>query len=554
MHAGNEALRDPMNSRKVVRMGLLALGILAVVLSIISSVASPELAPQLVSLPENGPADTRLQDLHLLLPDDVLITMRVSKFFLAHGYPGFNVSDLSQPATSYLLPVILAPVFYFLSDNAALTVVILLGVASIIGSAFLVARSRRSLDPTLVMLVAALLLNATTLSYLYSGWEHLPEGFMCGLCCYWVLRKKPSYLNAARIGLFGATAVLLRIDAVLLVGPILVGYALSNKRGTAAVGVLCATALIAIYACLQWHWFHNFFPTTARLKANYLVPVSYQARYWLRMLWAGTAAGFIPVLLVSNWKRLLRSPLTAKAMIAGVVLSYCYAGLVSDVFFGARMYLPALVVCIIVIASLDGAASEIAPEVTLSSTAKAAYAVLFLLSVGNILWAAFIQRIVTPLENSTSLAAQQLVLSRYIKANLTPSDGAVGVFWLGTVSFALPEYEIADFLGKADEQIAQLRPKWGPPGHNKWDIEHTLRKWNPAVIVSPVPLPFAEARERLAAHRFYAFFDDAATSDGIRENYRFCIPYDGLNWGLFVRNDLYQKLAESCKTVQSLDL
>ena len=105
---------------------------------------------------------------------------------------------------------------------------------------------------------------------------------------------------------------------------------------------------------------------------------------------------------------------------------------------------------------------------------------LFSLSIGSFLLQFFAGGIISPVANHVDPQAQQLAVADFIMKRLSPTDGAVGVFYLGAVSFALPEFEIADFLGKADEQIAQLNPKWGPPGHNKWNIELTLRKSNPA--------------------------------------------------------------------------
>jgi len=86
-----------VNSQTVIKIGLYTLGALAVVLGFISCIIPSEL----VSLTQNGHDGAGLKDIHLILPDDVMITMRVSKFFLAHGYPGFNLSDLSQPSSAF---------------------------------------------------------------------------------------------------------------------------------------------------------------------------------------------------------------------------------------------------------------------------------------------------------------------------------------------------------------------------------------------------------------------------------------------------------------------
>jgi hypothetical protein len=100
-----------MDGKRLYRLALVAIAAFAIVLALLSRSGMPEV----VLLPEHLHAAAcvlrKLKDIHIILPDDVMVTMRVSKFFLAHGYPGFNLTDLSQPATSYLWPILLSPFF-----------------------------------------------------------------------------------------------------------------------------------------------------------------------------------------------------------------------------------------------------------------------------------------------------------------------------------------------------------------------------------------------------------------------------------------------------------
>lgn len=83
-----------------------------------------------------------LQNLYVILDDDVMITMRVAKVFLRQGYPSFNRSDLSQPATSYALPLVAALLFKLLPDNLALLVAAAIGFALTVLTGLLIARSK----------------------------------------------------------------------------------------------------------------------------------------------------------------------------------------------------------------------------------------------------------------------------------------------------------------------------------------------------------------------------------------------------------------------------
>jgi hypothetical protein len=138
-----------------------------------------------------------------------------------------------------------------------------------------------------------------------------------------------------------------------------------------------------------------------------------------------------------------------------------------------------------------------------------------------------------------SPTAQQYVIARWIDANLRPGDGSIGFFFLG-VAYDLPRFEIADFLGKADESIAVSKVKQGPPGHNKWDIDKTLAKWKPQAIVpaGPSDPALAETRENARRHAPDLLFNDTISKD-----FTYCYVPDSTagvhdRWGFFLRRDI----------------
>jgi hypothetical protein len=140
---------------------------------------------------------------------------------------------------------------------------------------------------------------------------------------------------------------------------------------------------------------------------------------------------------------------------------------------------------------------------------------------------------------------------------LKPSDGAIGFYYLG-VSYHLPGFEIADFLGKADEMIATSAVRWGPPGHNKWDTNKTVKKWNLQAIVPSGNADFNiianvdNAKKALAGKRDFGFAPDLLVNDNINEKYAYCyLKSDGNKtqdkWGFFLRKDLAIKHQSNIK-------
>lgn len=559
-----------MNRLILLRKTLLVL--LAVLLiSTIPGLLFPKLLPSVVYLG----SDTSLpfwQDMNLtriLLPDDVMITLRAAYFLWETGSPVMNNSDTAQAATSYLMPIIIAPLFSFLSFNGVVLATALIGVLSTAITAILIyinsPRERR------LILTAAFFANATTLYYLYSGWEPLLQALLITVFFLLAIKEDSSKATLALTGAFGALAVLARADSVILTLPVIACIALSctkSKRNLIPLIVFCAIG--AIYAALQYHWFQTFTPTTARLKAGTLPSLDYSLNYYLGLLSFGGAALAIPLVFLSRVGDIRNATAPHIAAIVGIALSYIYCFAVSDVFAAGRMYIAPLALAAIVSATLPSR-HQTFPVRTTQSLGSIFIVALILVSIywmpkgglqeriempfvrikageSNQIVAKYLQ----PRISDGSAAADQVALAYYIENNISPKEGSIGLFYLGT-GYQLPEYEVADFLGKSDEAIARTKPKWGPPGHNKWDIDKTIEKWNPAAI--PLSMGIAlqapeELERQLAAHTPFTFWNDLYLNSRIREGYTFCAPVSTLWTGLLLRNDVYQKVQGSCHLVQ----
>ncbi len=488
-------------------------------------------------------------DVHITLPDDVMITMRVAKYFAEHGITAYNVGDLAQAATSYVLPIFAAPLFMILNDNIALLVLSLLGAASMgIIAALLVKR-----QPNLVgwALAIAFALNTSSLWYMYSAWEHLFEALIV-VSIYIIAERAESPRRFVLIGALSALAVLMRVDAVFLVVPILLSLLFDKRTRSHAVFAVISFALIGIaYALLQLSWFGWLTPTTARLKAGALPPLTFAVERWLSAIKMGSATLVIPVLMGAFALQIHKSHLLAKAALFGVCLNYIFAFTISDNFLAGRMYIAPLALTAVVLSGLEWRLTAMPKLLGLVQVAFVGGVILSLYLTAQIFgFDPLRPQLETPLSTPATQLAQQAVIADYIGSHFQPTDGSIGLFFLGQASFELDQFRVADFLGKADEAIARGPVKYGPPGHNKWDIDASLKKWKPAAI--PLQEIFAlasqaELKKQVRDKVDFAFWRELAANSKIRKGYVFCKPYPTIDWGLYVRLDLWHRVSDSCQ-------
>lgn len=493
----------------------------------------------------------KLMSFVVILQDDVMITMRVSKFFLENLYTGFNLSDLSQPSTSYLLPIILSPLF-FLPDNVALIIVSSLSVIVIIMITFILLNGFQKSSSLRYLLITIFLTNQTTLAFASSGWEIIFQTLFILLVWKLTLDSSESIklINYLLIGLLASIGFLIRSDSIFLLSGAAL-YILTSKRIkfilASAIAFLSPTM---IYFYFQMSWFGNVFPTTARLKANYLIDFGYMFRYQISLIFSNSAALWVLVTMIIGIVLLLMRRLDYKVslILLSIFLSFTYNFVVSDVFPYGRMYLPTLAISILFIGhSLDRSLEH-------KNLNKSGYSfiriftyiyLIFSLIINLRFFATdFLLTRIESLEKPVNLhpTIEQYYLSRYISENIPQNDGAIGVMWLGTTGFYLIDYEIADFLGKADELIAITEVRSGPPGHNKWNTQLSFEKWNPAIVFSDIGTYNKIIADGCPIDFDYdwAFSDDILCS-ALNRGYIIHRPYDQFNQILLVRDDVYKQ-------------
>ena len=516
------------------------------------------------------------------LADDVMISLRSGIILNEIGIPAFNRTDRAQPSTSYVSPYLFSALLKIFPANLAVVVYALLGLFAVgLTAGFIFASSKSKLNGALI--VAALFLTQTNLLYSLDGWDHLFQGLFLVLATVIALHSPYSKTLLAISSLALVLGSLFRPDGLLIVVAILsiIYFSLSDRRRFFLWCFLPYTTLMLAAMSTNYLQFGHLTPTTARLKIGDSPSITYSIRYALdNSFLSYTDLSLLGVLLVVIfvYRRFLFDKITA-ILSTGCAITCLFALYNSDVLVGARMYWASTCVMATLLAAK-------APPVLLFNTTKDCISIskeyidlsallrgiwlnnlktiaiilggfLVVVSIGLSLVTHLRQAIATS-SSFYSPTAQQYVIAKWISEHLSPNDGAIGFFFLGT-SYYLPSFEIADFLGKADEDIAMSKVKWGPPGHNKWDIDKTLDKWRIQAIVpaGPASNPASEgvrekALKALDERRDFGFQPALVLNERVSREFAYCYvpefrPNLASRWGFFVRRDIASRFQElSC--------
>ena len=297
------------------------------------------------------------------------------------------------------------------------------------------------------------------------------------------------------------------------------------------------------------YFFSDVKPNTAYLKIlslkdSFLLGIKYlvnplSSNYWL----------FIFLFICSFYSRLnLAQKLIIKCLIAQIIYIVYVGG---DVFTNSRfliLFIPILI--ILFFDTLDIFFKKFHKKTVNQKT--------YILIVAIILLAQYFNP--TNLKdyllyksngnlNQENRITSHIILIDKIKKNLEPSDGSIGLHWLG-ISYHLPDFHIVDFLGKANEHIAKSNYKNDSIAHNKWDYSYAFKNFN----IAAVPLyswNYEKALKRSKTGNFVGDkegFLNAAAEYMIKSgDYTFIYPDElnikkNLSLGLFVRKDLIRKI------------
>ena len=501
----------------------------------------------------------------LRLNDDVMVSLRAGYMLRETGTPSMNRTDVAQPSTSYAAPYLYSWLLHFFSRESAIYVYALLGLLSVaLTMCLIVLYSASGIRG--VILVAALCLTTTHLLYSLGGWDHLFQGLFLTAATCLSLSKRVRPQRALVIALLLVLGTTFRPDGGLLALGILASLWFATPRWRVLLsGLIPYVAIMGLVLAVNDYQFGHLTPTPARLKIGGAPSLGYKLHYIL----ANGVLSYSALTLFTGLLLLLlayRIPATHRRVIPIVIACVVTVGFAlynSDYFAGARMVWSSTCVLAVAFGVLAPRLAYLEVQEAKSSWSQAAPLVRMILAAYVVviavgLTAGAVQRriqeaTITSGLVKTSATAQQYVIARWIKANLQPKDGPIGFFYLG-VSYDLPSFEVADFLGKADEAIATLKAKQGPPGHNKWDLDRTLTKWKPQAIVPPGPVDpnLPETRENSHRHA-----PDLLLNQKIAGDFQYCyVPASDPGvvdqWGFFVRDDIAARYSGELRCSQAL--
>lgn len=507
---------------------------------------------------------------HLTSPvrlyDDVMIGFRTSYILRERGIPAFNRIDVAQPTTSYIAPYLFACLLKLLRPNFAIIFYALLGLFCVAGTMAIVVWYSRSTTNAL-LLVLLLLSTSTNLKFALNGWDHLFQGFFLAFAIALSLKPGMTSRRMFAVSFLLVLGTLYRPDGLIIALGIFAVVFLSSSsvRQFVLFGAAPYILLTGAALALNFHQFGHLTPTSARLKLGAAPSLGYILKYIVENGILSYSALTLLVMLAVFYFVFSRTMPRAKGLIVigCCVVTAAIALYNSDYLSGARMIWSPVCVLAVLIAVSSPALfpsskhrlkelMEIAPIYRRQPSASpspfamagsraflAFMAVVVISSLASLIVQRHKSAVISQNSFYESNTAQQYFIAQWIARNLSPSDGSIGFFFLG-VSYDLPRFEIADFNGVADESLARRKAGNGMPGHNKWDVNTTLDKWNPQAIVPGGPIDPARPETRLNSltHAPYLLSNSRITG-----GYAYCYVPDsdaGIRdeWGFYLRKDI----------------
>jgi hypothetical protein len=493
-----------------------------------------------------------------LVADDSMITLRIAHN-VADGFgPYFNPGEHLAANTSLSMPFLLSPVFHFAYLAEAVRLLSMVSMALSMAILMMVSLFAENISAA-VLTVATLALLPTMRLYAPTIWEHIPQCLFVttGLCV--VLGRWPQLARwRYEAGLLFLTAAFwLRPDCLPLMLPIMCVIAWRIKKGlnvSSAAALLISIAAIAGYFALHFHFYGAFLPNTYYLKVSFGPASIAEGLFYVArtVLDSATPLALLALLLMVLLRH--RGMALPEAVVCvGLLLQLFYIVFVGgDVFPCGRFF---LLISPMVWMLFWEKTLDVMKDTPVRRQAAGVWAIritLFCFLLAQIKFLADQEQqkdhnIQVYGRSSVSLMPdpprEEAALSEYIQSHFTPADGQVGLFYLGALGYYLPNYHIADFLGKADAVIAHEPVKWGPVGHNKWDIHHTLEARHVAVIPYTL-IPVSSAEDALRRKQNFAFIPALELDPYLRAHYTYFSPERlGLGYsGLLVRNDLVNRV------------
>lgn len=336
-------------------------------------------------------------------------------------------------------------------------------------------------------LLALLVLWATNFVYFRSYWLE-PDTLT------------PSWVYS--LMLFGVACVV-RLDSAIFLGVAIFNYALLGAPfRKLCLGALVATSVIVAVLAFQFSYYGHLLPNTFALKASLN---SASTTRGLRYLGDFLAQGEGIMLLAAWFALWAQMPTQRRALLSIGILLLSWTGYVvllgGDAFPRSRFFVPIIPVSHVLVGlalarwdygriSRDQHVNKSVPNVAL-------------VVAGLGLCFAYAFTIARGISKSPEHQFQRdmVAIAETIKASKVPRLEPIATFLAGTVPYLLPDRNFHDALGKVNRFIARQKPRYGPPGHSKWNFDYSLGIIKPALIIVGEPFSRRAPRELLEKAR-----------------------------------------------------
>lgn len=479
--------------------------------------------------------------------DDQMITQRVAFMIHEIARPYFNENEAVAANTSLTWPAILSIVYTVFDLSGGVVATILISIALTIASAG-VAVTIVPPGPTRIVALAAILFTPGLLIYGPSGWEHIPQALLLTLAFADVLLKseRSGRLRVpTRALILASLSFLLRADSAPTILVIGLGWALTDRRllraRTYVVGLLLLL-IPAFYFAAMITIYGEPVPNTVYLKVGGLAEGIVRGLRYIRQI---EYSGHVPILLgvAAVFALVTRGGLPGLWLIltAAAVHTAFVIVLGGDAFYHGRFFLIYVPILTVAVAAIP--ARRFPSHPWRAAIGSGLLLACFLYLAGAPLKTlAGVRLAVTPPSERQNNYAQQIRVATEIKTRLEPSDGSIGLHFLG-IGYHLPRFHVTDFLGKAEPVIARSEPRPGPVGHNKWDYAYAFDAYDIAAVpIHEKTVVRVEASNYTRdPHRLWVFWEDAVVEMKTRgyvfiDPVRFGNPPGG--FGLYIRPDL----------------
>lgn len=491
--------------------------------------------------------DSGAGDLHWHTLDDAMINQRVAFMIHEIARPYFNEGEAVAATTSLVWPAIIS-VFYVVVDHGGAVVAnILLSIALTIASAGVAV----TIVPAGIARNMALIAILCAPGFVFfgpSGWEHIPQAFLLTLAFAYILRESDRggrLCVPTRAVVLAAISFLLRGDSAITILVIGLAWAFTDHRYRRPGTYLTALFLLSVpllYFGAMMAFYGEPVPNTVHLKVGGIAEGLMRGLSYLHDL---RHSGHVPILLMA----VAGFALFMRRGMPGLWLVLCAASLHvgfvvlvgGDVFGYGRfflIYLPILTAAVVAVPVRRYRNKPWLPVVGVGLL----LATCLYLTGATALIENKVRLALVPLAERQNEYAQQIRISAEIKNRLKPSDGSIGLHYLG-IGYHLPKFHIADFLGKAEPNIARSTPRFGPVGHNKWDYRYIFETYN--IAAAPMPqdaiVRVEDPTYRRTLRPYLLYWEDGVVEMKSR-GYVFIPPSRFGNapggFGLYVRPDL----------------